>query len=157
MKYWLFICMVFFSLCSCGDTETSGDELTSKITAVNITSSADESESGILFTGDDIAWFNAKSREIKFTAEKLSLPMYSKIDIKLEDETLFTIAAYIDYSVSRAYDDLVLLYDGGTSKYYLYDNYPDYWSPETTEINRQNRKENWNKFLRQLRKENKLR
>ncbi len=135
----------------------------SKITAVasyDLSSNADnESVSELLFTGDDIAWFNPNSKEIKFTTVEpglFSLPMHAKIDIKLGEEPLFTIVAYINAAVSRAYDDLVLFYDLETSKYYLYDNYPDYWSPETTEVNRQHRSANWNKFLEQLRKEHKL-
>lgn len=164
MKYWLLIFTVLFSLCSCSDTDLHKDVQMSKITAVaryNITSKINNnvSEPELLFTGDDIAWFNPNSREIKFTTVKLepfSLPMYAKIDIMLENETLFTIVAHINETVDRAYDDLVLFYDLETSKYYLYDNYPNYWSPETTEINRQHRKVNWNKFLEQLKKENRL-
>lgn len=164
MKYWLLIFTVLFSLCSCSDTDLHKDVQKSKITAVaryNITSKINNnvSEPELLFTGDDIAWFSPNSREIKFTTEKsepFSLPMYAKIDIMLENETLFTIVAHINETVDRAYDDLVLFYDLKTSKYYLYDNYPNYWSPETTEINRQHRKVSWNKFLEQLKKENRL-
>ncbi len=164
MKYWLLICTLLFSFCSCSDSELPKDVQKSKITAIvryNITSKAnsDGSEPKLLFTGDDIAWFNPTSREIKFTtvkSEPFSFPMYAQIDIKLKNETLFTIVAHINETVNRAYDDLVLFYDLENSKYYLYDNYPNYWSPETTEINRQHRKVNWNKFLEQLKKENRL-
>ena len=41
---------------------------------------------------------------------------YAKIDIMLENETLFTIVAHINETVDRAYDDLVLFYDLKTSK-----------------------------------------
>ena len=165
MKYLILICTVLFSLCSCSDTELSKDVQKSKITAVahyDVTTKADNAalaKNQLLFTGDDIAWFDSDSREIKFTTikpEPFSIPMYAQIDIKLEDETLFTIVAHINNAVSRAYDDLVLFYDLETSKYYLYDNYPAYWSPETTEINRQNRQINWNKFLEQLKGEGRL-
>ena len=154
-----------FSLLACTeDLNFETDVQHSKIIAVayyDIASRADnkESVSELLFTGDDIAWFNPNSREIKFTEVEpgpFSLPMYAKIEIKLEEESLFTIVAHINDAVSRAYDDLVLFYELGTSKYYLYDNWPDYWSPKTTEINRQKREENWKKFLEQLKKEHKL-
>ena len=165
MRYLVLICTVLFSLCGCSDdTELSKDVQKSKITAVarySITSKINNNvtEPELLFTGDDIAWFNPNSREIKFTtvkSEPFSLPMYAKIDINLENETLFTIVAHINDAVDRAYDDLVLFYDLETSKYYLYDNYPAYWSPETAEINRQNREVSWNKFLEQLKREGRL-
>lgn len=160
MKYWLLICTLLFSFCSCSDKDVQKSKLRA-IARYNITSKANSngSEPKLLFTGDDIAWFNPTSREIKFTtvkSEPFSLPIYAQIDIKLENETLFTIVAHINEFVDRAYDDLVLFYDLENSKYYLYDNYPNYWSPETTEINRQHRKVNWNKFLEQLKRENRL-
>ena len=118
MKYWLLICTLLFSFCSCSDSELPKDVQKSKITAIAryITSKANSngSEPKLLFTGDDIAWFNPTSREIKFTtvkSEPFSLPMYAQIDIKLENETLFTIVAHINEFVDRAYDDLVLFHD----------------------------------------------
>lgn len=160
MKNLLLIFTVLFSLCSCSGTELSENMQHSKITAVVYDV---ELEKGPivpeLFT-DEIAWFNPRTREIKFkTAEggfSPIIPGYAKIEIKLEDELLFTIVAHISPIVSRAYDDLVLFNDFSTSKYYLYDSWPDYWSPKTTEINRQKREKNWNKFLEQLKKEHRL-
>lgn len=118
------------------------------------------SDDCVLFTGDDIAWFNPETREIKFskiTPGIYSLPVYSQIDIKLNDELLFTIVAHINGAVNRAYDDLVLFYDLDSGKYFLQDNYPSYWDPENTQINAEKRASGWAKFIHRLKEEKKLR
>lgn len=157
MKNLLLIFAVLFSLCSCSETEFSENMQQSKITAVVYDVEPTVPE---LFM-DEIAWFNPRTREIKFkTVEGGShhtFPGYRYIGIKLEDELLFTIVGLITPATSRAYDDLVLYNDFGTSKFYLYDSWPEYWSPKTTEINRQKREKNWNRFLEQLKKEHRLR
>jgi hypothetical protein len=165
MKLVAIFIATMFVFCGCNKTDSSQLLLKSEIKAV--TSHNTESkviceslkESQLLFTGNDIAWFNPNSREIKFTNIQpgpFSIPMYAQIDMKIKDETLFTIVAHIINSVSRAYDDLVLFYDLETSKYYLYDNYPNYWSPESTQKNIEKRDSGWNKFLVQLKKEGRL-
>lgn len=53
--------------------------------------------------------------------------------------------------MNRAYDDLVLFCDKD-GKYYLNDNYPNYWNLEKTKQNADKRSEGWNKFINLLRK-----
>ena len=100
----------------------------------------------IAFTDLDIAWFNPKTREIKFKEyDKIkSVPIYASISVKSSSETLFIIAANINPVVNRAYDDLVLFCDKD-GKYYLNDNYPNYWNLEKTKQNADKRSEGWNK------------
>lgn len=111
----------------------------------------------IVFTDLDIVSFNPTTREIKFkeSAQINNIPIYSEIVIKSYAETLFTITAYINPVVSIAYDDLVLFHDVN-GKYYLNDNYPDYWNPEETKKNADKRSEGWNKFLEILKDQGRI-
>lgn len=160
MKNLLLIFAVLFSLCSCSETEFSENMQQSKIAAVVYDVELGKGPIGPALFTDEIAWFNPRTREIKFKTSEAgfspTIPGYAQIEIKLENELLFTIVAHIGPTVSIAYDDLVLYNDFSTSKYYLFDNYPDYWSPKTTEINCQKREKNWNRFLEQLKKEHRL-
>ena len=108
-----------------------------------------------VFTGDDIEWFNPRTREIRFRKIN-SIPVYARIEMKVGEETVFTIVAHINEVVSRAYNNLVLLYEYEKNAYFLNDNYPDYWDPEGTRRNAEKRAPGWAKFLKQLKKEGKL-
>ena len=73
----------------------------SKITAVaryNITSKINNnvSEPELLFTGDDIAWFNPNSREIKFTTVKLEPFSLINNKIKFKSEIISEFEEMID-------------------------------------------------------------
>lgn len=116
-----------------------------------------QAKDSIAFTDLDIAWFNPKTREIKFKEyDKIkSIPIYASISVKSSSETLFIIAANINPVVNRAYDDLVLFCDKD-GKYYLNDNYPNYWNLEKTKQNADKRSEGWNKFINLLRKEGRI-
>lgn len=116
-----------------------------------------QGKDSIAFTDLDIAWFNPKTREIKFKEyDKIkSIPIYASISVKSSSETLFIIAANINPVVNRAYDDLVLFCDKD-GKYYLNDNYPNYWNLEKTKQNADKRSEGWNKFINLLRKEGRI-
>lgn len=63
--------------------------------------------------------------------------------------------AWFNPVVNRAYDDLVLFCDKD-GKYYLNDNYPNYWNLEKTKQNADKRSEGWNKFINLLRKEGRI-
>jgi hypothetical protein len=82
----------------------------------------------ILFTGNDIKWFNRDTREIRFydhSVFKEKLEQYEKILVILADTELFTATNVSDVmaSVSTVYNDLVLYYDTAEDKYYLNDSY----------------------------------
>lgn len=165
MKHITFLIAALFAFCSCDDTDAFLKQQPSKIMAVtysevkNETIDASYIEQTTIFTGNDIDWFNPETREIKFSniePDSHPLPIHGKVDIKMEGETLFTIVAYVNAFVSIAYDDLILFHDIQSGKYYLYDNYPDYWAPELTQQNVEKRAAGWNKFLKQLKQEGRL-
>ena len=178
-KMYVFIlCLIVFAGCSQTDNEpaTEGKSL---ITAVTRSGNAEEmaSDDGMtlaldslerlygavtakfVFTGDDIEWFNPRTREIRFkniTPSIRAIPWFARIEIKVGEETAFTIVAHINEVVSRAYNNLVLLYEYEKNAYFLNDNWPDYWDPEGTRRNAEKRAPGWAKFLKQLKKEGKL-
>lgn len=111
----------------------------------------------VLFSGNDILWFNPKTREIKFrdgVAERV-LSLYGTILFKLADMELF-IAHIVSDLVSASYDDLVLYHNLENDKYYLHNSYPNGLETEIIRLNSEIRSENWNLFLIQLAKEGRL-
>ncbi|KGL56425.1 MULTISPECIES: hypothetical protein [Bacteroidales] len=171
-KMYVFIlCLIVFAGCSQTDNEpvTEGKSLITAVTrSGNVegivseyeTASDDESQYGsisarLAFTGDDIEWFNPRTREIRFRKIN-SIPVYARIEMKVGEETVFTIVAHISHVVNRAYNNLVLFYDMEKNAYFLNDNWPDYWDPEGTRRNAEKRAPGWAKFLKQLKKEGKL-
>ncbi|MDE6003007.1 MAG: hypothetical protein K2G76_05880 [Prevotella sp.] len=147
-------------LSSCGsDSETITDAQSPQLFGVYQVNSGNGvlGKDVIVFTDLDIVSFNPATKEIKFkeSAQINNIPIYSEIVIKHYAETLFTITAYINSVVSRAYDDLVLFRDVD-GKYYLNDNYPDYWKPEETKKNADKRSDGWNKFLKILKDQGRI-
>ena len=154
-KMYVFIlCLIVFAGCSQTDNEpaTEGKSLITAVTrSGNVegivseyeTASDDESQYGsisarLAFTGDDIEWFNPRTREIRFRKIN-SIPVYARIEMKVGEETVFTIVAHISDAVNRAYNNLVLFYDMEKNAYFLNDNWPDYWDPEGTRRNAEKR------------------
>ena len=96
----------------------------------------------ILFTEDDIEWFNITTREIKFFDEPsgkaehrdMDVPLYKRLEpfheIKfyLGDNELFVVSSFVGDWDSRIFTDLVLHYDiisdSNQGHYYLHDCYP---------------------------------
>lgn len=110
-----------------------------------------------LFSGNDILWFNPKTREIKFREgfSGRGLALYGTILFKLSDMELF-MASIVSDVVSAAYNDLVLYHNLATGKYYLHNSYPSNLNNETVRLNEEIRFENWNLFLIQLGREGRL-
>lgn len=173
--YVFILCLIVFTGCSQTDNElvTEGKSLITAVTrsgnAEGIvseyeTASDDESQYGsisarLAFSGDDIEWFNPRTREIRFKKippSLWSILVYVRIEIKVGEETAFMIVAHINEVVNRAYNNLVLLYKYEKNAYFLNDNWPDYWDSEGTRRNAEKRAPGWAKFLKQLKKEGKL-
>ena len=86
----------------------------------------------VLFTEDDIEWFNVTTREIKF--KDMEEPLYKRLEpfreIKfyLGDNGLFVVSSFVSDWDSRIFTDLVLHYDvisdSYQGHYYLQDCYP---------------------------------
>lgn len=161
MKYLILLFAFVLTLFSCDDGDSYANDDSCKIVATMVSGHGHEQViPRTLFTSDDIAWFNPKSREIKFSTIQPSanaFPEYAKVEIDLDNQYLFTIVACISTAVNVAYDDLVLYYDNESSKYYLFDCYPIYWSPKTTEQNRNKRQKGWTSFINKLEQEGKIR
>lgn len=161
----VFLCIVSISSCSNENNNINGD---SSIIARGVVNKKAESPlkeslttvSPIAFTGKDIAWFNMKTREIKFRDTKIPelCDVYQKINFEIEDAYLFSAATIASDVQSFICYDLVLFYNIEDNRYFLLDGYPDFIiDNEETKKNILNRAEGWKQFLIQLEKENKLR
>ena len=122
----------------------------------------------VVFTEDDILWFDVNTRELKFKDTKE--PIYKKlepfheIEIRLGDDALFVVSSFVGLWDSRVFDNLVLCYgkiDGEVSldgNYYLYDCYPlQFINTEIVQANREKRAQEWEYFLGYLESKGKLR
>lgn len=124
-----------------------------------VLSKAVVTENPIAFKGNDIAWFNSSTREIKLNnIDPYSiLSTYQKISFEVDGTKLFTVNTVATDAQSFVCYDIVLYYDLESGKYYLLDAYPDFAiENEETKKNSKAREENWNKFTTQLQKERRL-
>lgn len=156
-----YILLALSIFCSCSSDKASFEESSPQLFGVYRADAGDAALGNdcIVFTDADIVWFNPKTREIKFKeSDKIeALPMDVSISVKTATDTLFVITGNISSVVSKAYDDLVLFYNITNGKYYLYDNYPDYWDREKTKQNADKRSDGWNAFLKILRSQGRIR
>ena len=119
----------------------------------------------LLFTEDDIEWFNMTTREIKFkdTEEPLykRLKPYREIKFYLGDNALFVVSSFVSDVHSMIFTDLVLHYDVITDPnqghYYLQDCYPlQFIDRDDVKANRELRAPQWEVFLKYLESKGKL-
>jgi hypothetical protein len=111
-----------------------------------------------VFSGDDILWFDEKTREIKFkdnSSIAQHLPFGEMVVFKQSDVELFTAHVLAD-TTQVQYDDLSLVYNTSKKTYYLYDCYPKVLDRPSVQLNANIRAENWTLFLIQLRKESRI-
>ena len=125
----------------------------------------------VLFTEDDIEWFDLNTREIRFKdAVDKDEPLYkrlqpfNKIGIQLSDHFLFEISSFVGLWDSRIFYDLVLCYgkmDGevlNDGKYYLYDCYPiQFINDEQVQANIKKNAAQWQALIKFLESKGKLR
>ena len=120
----------------------------------------------VLFTEDDIEWFNVTTREIKFkdTEEPLykRLEPYREIQFYLGDNALFVVSSFVSDIHSMIFTDLVLHYDlisdPNQGHYYLHDCYPSQFiNDERTQANIEKRAGQWELFTYYLESKGKLR
>ena len=127
---------------------------------------SDEQE--VLFTEDDIEWFNISTREIKFrdTMEPLRerIPLLTEVNFYLGGEHLFAGGAtLVGLICSQVFDDLVLCcgkIDGEViddGHYYLYDCYPpQFIDTDEVKANIKKRAPQWELFTHYLEGKRKL-
>lgn len=158
------ICLAFvFSSCE-GRSSEESDSLITAMGEVAHSPVKDKevisNSSDIVFTGNDIQWFDQNTREIKFkkNIDCSVFQTYQKIHFNLDGKFLFTAQTYASQHHSFVIKDLVLFIDQFTQKCYLHDCYPLSIAendPET-KTNKEKRFDAWNSFLMQLRTEYKI-
>lgn len=123
----------------------------------------------VVFTDDDIEWFDLNTRELRFrdTMEPLreKMPYLAGVEFYLDGEYLFpSRATFVGLICSQMFDDLVLCcgkMDGGViddGHYYLYDCYPtQFIDDERVQANCLRRASQWEAFLNYLEGKGKLR
>ena len=126
-------------------------------------------EQNVLFTEDDIEWFNVTTREIKFrdTMAPLreTIPLLSGVDFYLGGERLFSGGVtHVGLICSQMFDDLVLCcgkFDGEViddGHYYIYDCYPpQFIDTDEVKANIAKRAGQWERFTYYLESKGKLR
>ena len=164
--------------CSSDDTEAEQPFTTdpvekSTLYACGISESETRSDldaQNVLFTEDDIEWFNVTTREIKF--KNFAEPLYKRmmpfheIEFRLGDQTLFSGSTFVGLICSQVFNDLVLccgkIEDGeviDSNRYYLYDCYPNtpqFLNDEQVKANRAKRAAQWETFTKYLESKGKL-
>ena len=173
------IASMTMTACSSDDYEPANPFTTApvelnKLYAYGIEPSATKSaEEGykILFTEDDIEWFDLNTREIRFKDDvNKDEPLYkrlqpfNKIGIQLSDHFLFEISSFVGLWDSRIFYDLVLCYgkmEGevqNDGKYYLYDCYPiQFINDEQVQANIKKNAAQWEVLIKFLASKGKLR
>ncbi|MBP5771946.1 MAG: hypothetical protein J6W75_11455 [Bacteroidaceae bacterium] len=120
----------------------------------------------MLFTEDDIEWFNVTTREIKF--KDMDEPLYKRmqpfheIEFHLGDYDLFVVSSFVGDWDSRTFTNLVLHYDVITDPnqghYYLQDCYPlQFADTDEVKANREKNAAQWETFTSYLESIGKLR
>ena len=120
----------------------------------------------VLFTENDIEWFNVTTREIKF--KDMEEPLYKRLvpflEIKfyLGDNDLFIVSSFVGDWDSRVFTDLVLHYDEITDPnqghYYLQDCYPlQFIDTDEVKANIKKNAGQWELFTYYLESKGKLR
>ena len=133
-------------------------------------------EQDVLFTEDDIEWFNITTREIKFFDKQngdaesndnekplyMRLLPYREIKFYLGDNALFVVSSYVTDVLSQVFPNLVLHYDMVThpsqGHYYLRDCYPpQFIDTEEVQANIKKNAGQWELFTYYLESKGKLR
>jgi hypothetical protein len=168
------IASMTMTACSSGDIETEKPFTTDPVEkatlyACGINQSGTRSMTdvdNIIFTEDDIEWFNVTTREIKFkdTEEPLykRLEPYREIKFYLGDNALFVVSSFVSDIHSMIFTDLVLHYDlisdPNQGHYYLHDCYPSQFiNDERTQANIKKNAGQWKLFTYYLESKGKLR
>jgi hypothetical protein len=121
----------------------------------------------VIFTGNDILWFNESTKEIRFRDNMLNsnnIRNWRSIKFYIDDEYLFSSMIFVSDLSSSIYNSLVFYYSILENRFYLADGYPVNVSvlpkpQEAQALRDENTRKiagEWNKFVEQMKKENKL-
>lgn len=157
----LIACIVLVASCSDDD---ENNYVPSKINVYGIEMSrAQDKDAQLVFTGDNIDWFNPDTREIKFKNIEPSasiFPVYSKIEFRIGENMLFSASSFVMDCYSQSFLDLVLYYSSAENRYYLDDCYPNTEAIKNTEEVKEHiiaRESQWDTFIRTLQSEKRIR
>jgi hypothetical protein len=167
--------LVSIVLGGCHQDEEEGQYQTSLLIAkgsnveVAIRSTSGMNTDGpIIFTGNDILWFDESSGELRFR-DNMSLSddmnLWKTVKFYINDEYLFTSMIFVSDLSSAVYNSLVLYYSIIENKFYLADGYPMDVSvlldaKETQDLRDENMRQitnEWSRFIAQLKIEGKYR
>ena len=117
----------------------------------------------IVFTGEDILWFNETTKELRFTNNLTNRPsVLSNIAVSffIDDEYLFSSMIFARSINSQIFNSLVFFYDDIANRFFLIDGYPDVSVLSNPQESQELRNENmqkiaseWSRFINQLKKE----
>lgn len=157
-------------MAACGNNENDAEKPTAALPGLYACGITDAlvmpDASNVVFTEDDIEWFNVSTRELKF--KNLDESLYKKfqllsgVEFRLGDNNLFSGSTLVGLVNSQIFLDLVLCcgtIDGNevVDGYYLYDCYPaQYENDERVVANREKRATQWKTFVNYLESKGKL-
>lgn len=152
-----FSCILLMLLSSCDSDNWAEQSSEIVVAGLKAEWSGLDTSDEILFTGDDIVWFDLKTKELRFKNDPFEKKSkgYTKILFKISGMDLF-LADIVTAPVNGEYEDLVLYHNPENKKYYLYESYPEKIDTETVRLNREIRSENWGAFIYQLGREGRL-
>ena len=136
---------------------------TSKITVraplfETVESSASDVKGQVVFTGDDILWFNETTKELRFkdnNAKKTVVSTHETLSFYIDDEYLFTASTYSSGANAnyQTFSGLLFYYNSTENKYYLIDGNELASSDRESPLNASSETSEWSKFINQLKKE----
>jgi hypothetical protein len=122
-------------------------------------------EEPVVFSGEDILWFNETTGELRFkdnisNASVLTGLYVQAIKFYVDDEYLFPSMLCVSDFSSQTFNSLVFYYNVIENRYFLRDGYPDAVVLPNPQKAQELRDENmrkitpeWERFLEQLKKE----
>ena len=168
----LYTTFALFLLSGCHpDSEEIPEQTSSAIIVRSLSDAAstrsslmsDVASSQVVFTGEDILWFNETTKEIRFKNNVSNInPVLGNtaLSFYIDDEYLFSSMTYASSINSQIYNSLVFYYNIIENKFFLLDGYPDVSVLTNPQESQSLRDENmkkidseWSKFINQLKKE----
>jgi hypothetical protein len=164
------------ALTGCGRTEdieppSAASGLIFKVSQSEMVTRAgdDANVERVIFTGDDILWFNISTKEIRFKnniSQKKIIEgvLNHAIRFYIDDEYLFSSMICVSDLNSQTFDNLVFYYSQIENKFYLKDGYPDVSVLQNSAEHQNRRDENmaeikdeWDKFINRIKLEGRYR
>lgn len=169
MIYYLSVILMSVLLSGCHHEDEAEPQTPSslvfRVSANPAPNDATDLDEPVIFTGNDVLWFNETTNEIRFKnnmseKQKITSSPYHRILFYIGGEYLFSAQIIVSDIHSRIYSSLVFFYDPIENRFYIQDGYPkmsDYYNdPDEQKIRDENMKKignEWNKFINQLKQE----